>query len=293
MASEAGHPLKAFLQLQLASDSSAVLHLPSVFSALSPDSFSPSPHLQKWTARVNSLVHAQDFGARWAGLCLAYRTAVLSKPVMLECAHSWIGAALPMLSKNEPLPNLKAAIRLLRYIFSGATDTPEFQRQLVTPNIPKYSQAIIALAEKQDDAVLKILALNTLTMLVPLYPTLHKALHGSLSSLTLRFLNGTAPTPLSSDLVKAASRLYAVLHYTGGKVGAAGQWRKSLDDTLAFTWSALNRLLSTFSNSAMLSYTQDEQVSGPIDQSLRAVENSAIPLVWSLGCDLLVSFVNW
>ncbi|TFK55557.1 hypothetical protein OE88DRAFT_1672300 [Heliocybe sulcata] len=263
---------------------------------------------------------------------------------MMECAQSWIGAALPMLSKNEPLPNVKAAIRILRYIFAGATDTPEFQRQLVTPNVPKYSQAVIALAEKHDDPDVKLLALNTLTMLVPLHPTLHKALHGSLSALALRYLNGSAPTPLSSDLVKAASRLYAVLHYTGGRVGAAGQWRKSLDDTLTFTWNAFHSLRLTYEagglpassgndplrnaalnldrtrcgvivlcelmrsttprpvqvpiNSvfqltvAMLSCTPDEQVTGPIDQSLRALEISAIPTIWSQGCDLLVSFAK-
>ncbi|KZT29266.1 hypothetical protein NEOLEDRAFT_1127941 [Neolentinus lepideus HHB14362 ss-1] len=344
---EATHPLKAFLQLQLASDSSAVLNVPHVLKALTSDSLLSSAHSQKWTARVNSLIHSQDLGARWAGLCLAYRTAVLSKSLMLECAQSWIGAALPILSKNEPLPNLKAAIRLLRYIFSGATDTPEFQRQLVTPNVPKYSQAVIALAEKHDDPDLKLLALNTLTMIVPLHPTLHKVLHASLSTLALHHLNGSAPTPISSDLVKASSRLYAVLHFTGGKVGAVGQWRKSLDNTLAFTWEAFHALRSTFpsggrsghtktvANDAlgnvalnidrlrcgitvlrelmksttprpvqvpinsilqltvtMLSCTQLEQTSGPVDQSLRAVEASAIPTIWSLGCHLLVSFAK-
>ena len=54
------------------------------------------------------------------------------------------------------------------------------------------------------------------------------------------------PTPTDADLLKTASRLYSVLHFTGGKVGAANLWRKSLDETLAFTRSALLNIRSTF-----------------------------------------------
>jgi hypothetical protein len=92
------HPLQTFLQLQLASDSSAVLHLPHLLKYLTSESFLPSPHIQKWTARVNSLVHSKDSGSRWAGLCLAHKTCTLSKSIMIECAQSWLSVALPILS---------------------------------------------------------------------------------------------------------------------------------------------------------------------------------------------------
>ena len=48
--------------------------------------------------------------------------------------------------------------------------------------------------------------------------------------------------------MEAASQLYSVLHHTGGKVGAATQWRKSMDDTIAFTWGALRGIRTTFPN---------------------------------------------
>ena len=95
---DGSHPLRALLQLHLASDSSAVLHLPHIISSLTEDCFSPSPHLSKWTTRVTSLLHSKDPGARWAGLCLAYHTAVLSRDILIEHAQGWIGVALPLLS---------------------------------------------------------------------------------------------------------------------------------------------------------------------------------------------------
>ncbi|TFK94656.1 hypothetical protein K466DRAFT_475938 [Polyporus arcularius HHB13444] len=242
------HPsprLKDLLQVQLASDSYAVLHLPFVLETLTKSDFSPSAHTQKWIARVNSLVHSKDPAARWCGLCLAHQTAILSRDIMLECAQSWVGAAMPLLM-NQPAPTTKAAIRLLRLVFSGAMDVPEFQRQLCTPNMPKFANALVALAEKEASPEVYLLTLDTLTHIVTLYPSLCRPLHGSLSTLALRHLNGSAPTPTSGERVAACSRLYAVLPLTGGKVNAPNLWRKSLDDTVAFVWGAFLQLRTTF-----------------------------------------------
>ena len=94
---EGSHHLKELLQVQLASDSYAVLHLPSVLEILTKEDFAPSAHTQKWIARVNSLIHAKDPAAKWSGLCLAFQTATFSRDLMLECAQSWVGAAMPLL----------------------------------------------------------------------------------------------------------------------------------------------------------------------------------------------------
>ncbi|KAH9844088.1 rRNA processing/ribosome biogenesis-domain-containing protein [Rhodofomes roseus] len=247
---ESVHPLKGLLQLQLASDASAVLHLPYVLETISAQHFVPSPHTQKWCTRVNSLIHSRDPGARWSGLCLALQTSIHSRSLMMEYATSWIGVALPLLSKDEPVTSLKAAIRLLRRIFSSAMDVAEFQRQICLPNVPKFSAALIPLADKHTDADIKLLALNTLTHLVPLFPTLHRSLHLSLSSAALNYLNGSTPRPTPAPLTTAASQLYSILHVTGGKVGAANVWRKSLDDTLGFAWNALACMRKTFQPAA-------------------------------------------
>jgi hypothetical protein len=92
------HPLKTFLQLHLGSDTSAVIYLPHIVATLTPEYLSPSPHLQKWITRVNSLLHSKAPGGRWAGLCLAYRTCLLSKDIMIQYAQSWLTVALPVLS---------------------------------------------------------------------------------------------------------------------------------------------------------------------------------------------------
>lgn len=92
------HPLKNLLQLQLGSDRNAILHLPHIISTLDAVALQPSPHTQKWTARINSLVLSKDSGARWAGLCIAFQTAAYSRDLMMECAQPWVTTALPMLS---------------------------------------------------------------------------------------------------------------------------------------------------------------------------------------------------
>lgn len=92
------HPLKVLLQLHLASDSNAVLQLPSVLSALNAETLQQSAHTQKWTTRIHSLLHSKDASARWAGLCIALQTSVHSRPIMLESAQSWVTVALPALS---------------------------------------------------------------------------------------------------------------------------------------------------------------------------------------------------
>lgn len=81
---------------------------------------------------------------------------------------------------------------------------------------------------------------------MPLYPTLNRASHPALSALSLRFLNGSVPNPTSKNLLEAASQLYCVLPFTGGKVAAANLWRKAVDDTLTFGWGAFFALRTTF-----------------------------------------------
>ena len=54
------------------------------------------------------------------------------------------------------MPITKAAIRLLRLVFSSAMDVPEFQRQLCIPNVPKFGNALIAVAEKETNTEVSV-----------------------------------------------------------------------------------------------------------------------------------------
>ncbi|TCD69857.1 hypothetical protein EIP91_005934 [Steccherinum ochraceum] len=243
---EPSQSLKTLLQVHLANDAHAVLHLPYVLSTLDAEALRSQEHLQKWIARLSSLLTSKDGGARWAGLCLAFQTAHLSKDLMVECAQTWVGATIPLLSKPEPLPVWKAAIRLMRRVFTGAMDVPEYQRQVCTPNVPKFSLALVAVGQKTSDVELKVLVFETLTHLIPVYPSLHRPSQNALSNFAMLYLNGSAPQSLPVPIVEGASKLYSVLHHMGGKVGAATQWRKSVDDTLSFCWGAISSLRTTF-----------------------------------------------
>jgi len=124
--------------------------------------------------------------------------------------------------------------------------------------------------------------LTTLVNLVTLYPTLHKPSYPALSSLALRFLDGNPYAPVSRDLLDAASRLYSVIHVTGGKVGASSLWRKTLDETLAFGMNAFWSLRTTFATQGMLksftkSYNASDNVpTAPVNVSVPPNEDPVI-----------------
>lgn len=92
------HPLKTFLNIHLASDVSALLHLPFILDSLTSENLAPSSHLPKWIARIQSLLHSKDTGGRWAGMVLAQKTVLLSQGLLLEYGQSWAGVALLSIS---------------------------------------------------------------------------------------------------------------------------------------------------------------------------------------------------
>ena len=94
--------LESIVQLQLATETTSVFHLPMVLESLTEEHFhsqqQQSAGRTKWIARINSLLHSKEAPGRWAGACLARRTAVVSREVLLECASAWIGVVLPWFS---------------------------------------------------------------------------------------------------------------------------------------------------------------------------------------------------
>jgi hypothetical protein len=92
--------LEGLLRLQLSSDAISALYLPSVLSTLSSIHFSTSTDSQihKWATRITSLLQSKDASARWAGACLAKKTAELRSELAVEYAQRWINLTLPLLS---------------------------------------------------------------------------------------------------------------------------------------------------------------------------------------------------
>ncbi|KAL5507952.1 hypothetical protein ACEPAH_5570 [Sanghuangporus vaninii] len=233
--------LQTFLQVHICTDSAAVLNLPLVVNALSSTSLESSPHLAKWTNRINSLIHSREPDARWAGITLALHTSRLSRNILISNAQNWVSVVLPILSRNESLAIWKVSIRLVAFIFTSTINLAEFQRHVVTPNVPKFSSALLSLSEKQSEEELKALCLDTLATMIPLYPSLHRQMASNLSTVSLNLLNGRH-TFTPAVIVSSASRLHACLHITGGKVGATTLWRKSVDETIIFCSTTLAAL---------------------------------------------------
>ncbi|KAL4265026.1 Pre-rRNA-processing protein RIX1 [Pleurotus pulmonarius] len=281
----AGKSLATFLQIHLASDGNAVTHLPFILTSLCSNDFQPSPHLVKWTNRLNALIRSSDPSAQWAGLCIAHKTSQCSRSLMIDSAANWLASSMSITVKTDCVPVAKAAIRLAVYIFMVCADVPEFQRQISTPNVAKFTSSLINLAEKSTSTELKNLCFDTLTNLTLQYPNLNRPSHAAMSSLTLKFLSGSFPAPIDQELMVASSRLFSVLHHTGGKVASATLWRSAVDSTLSFSWSSFTALRTTSGDS-----------SGPRNIGGNQVPQDDIPLrvdalrcCTQVLCDLLKS----
>lgn len=88
--------LDVILQHQLSTDEQAIASVLNVISQLTP-SHLISPRLL--LARIHSLLQRPaNPGARWAGLCLAYKVASLRSEILVENAKTWISFTLPLLS---------------------------------------------------------------------------------------------------------------------------------------------------------------------------------------------------
>ncbi|KAF4619590.1 hypothetical protein D9613_005172 [Agrocybe pediades] len=348
---EPGHHLKNLLQTQLASDASAIRHLPYCLSSLTAECFLPSSHLAKWSTRIHALIHSKESGARWAGLCLAYRTALLSQRIMIDLAQSWITAVLPMLSRKEPVPVLKAAIRLLRTIFTTATDIPEFQRQVSVPNVVKFTSLVMSVADNVD-IELKVMSLQALASVIATYPSAHRASSASLSAFVLQYLSGSTMGPTDQELLHAAARLkrdqlvekiarrdiglwvgrvaFLTYHLSNEQYDfvffVTSPVSLSSDDTvqnnvqpvpipepqvaiplnhdrLRCSVVIIRYLLGTVIQRpvqvplgglikyvlGLLSCSTDGKIDGFVDPSIRSMEESIVPEIRKLGCDLLVA----
>lgn len=90
--------VESVLQVYLANDNAAVQHLPSVLTALNSAEYARSPHLRKFCARLNALIHAKEAAPRWAGVLIAQHAFRLNKDAVLDNAHAWVTAVLPLLS---------------------------------------------------------------------------------------------------------------------------------------------------------------------------------------------------
>ncbi|KAI6105876.1 rRNA processing/ribosome biogenesis-domain-containing protein [Pisolithus sp. B1] len=242
------HPLQSILQSFLVSDVSAVLFAPQILKRLSSSCLAPSSHLQKWCTRITSLMHSKDPGARWAGICFAYRTSALSEELLIEHARSWVGIVLPLLSKPEPTPILKVSMRYLRLVLGAAAGHPEFQRQVAAPAVPKISAALLHIAENSFDANIRVLATQVLSQLVMSYPSQHRALSSKLFALCYGIFGGSSPQPTDGRLLDATAHLFSTLHHLGGKVGGVNTWRSCLDAVLHASWAAWAALRTTFTN---------------------------------------------
>jgi hypothetical protein len=164
--------LKTLLQVHLATDVSSAYHIPFILRALNKQCFLVNTLTPKWIIRVNALLHSKTPAGRWAGLCLAWKTAIINEEITIQQGHSWLTVSQHLICvrcseahrilfilnhPQKPGPDaIKIwAIALCRTIFVHSQDYPEFQRQTVHPTLPKFIALLVSLLQEGCSQQLK------------------------------------------------------------------------------------------------------------------------------------------
>ncbi|KAJ2961569.1 hypothetical protein NQZ79_g3157 [Umbelopsis isabellina] len=139
----------------LSNDSQIERYLPFVLESLSltryiEDDSADSINYHKWITRLNSLLHSKNSTARYAGITLIRATCEQSNTLYLANVSSWVPNVLNLLTRPEPTAVQEESIKTLQMLFAKTADKPEVQREVTSPNLPKFNHALLTLSGNKD-----------------------------------------------------------------------------------------------------------------------------------------------
>ncbi|KAJ2276937.1 hypothetical protein EV176_002245, partial [Coemansia sp. RSA 451] len=113
--------------------------------------------VQKWQARINSLVTGKTSETRMAGVLLVKHTALQSPQLLSENVAKWTTSLLGVLGKAEVMPVLIATLQTLLAFIDAVRDVPMFYRDIISAQVPRMNQAILAMVDKNPDLMSQVL----------------------------------------------------------------------------------------------------------------------------------------
>ncbi|ORE07809.1 hypothetical protein BCV72DRAFT_101667, partial [Rhizopus microsporus var. microsporus] len=195
---------------------------------------------KKWVTRLNSLLQSKNAAVRLCAITLIRTTCERSHTLLVANAKSWSAQLLGFIGKTEADAIHKESIEALNYIFGYTHDKPELHREVATPNMPRYNQLLLQLAQKE---ALLPTVLSALTANNAQFPSNSKHIAEQTLQLCLSCLDGSRD--LDQVIAQRASKCLASLYRTGNKATMADQWRDMLLRLIGSVHQCLNRLFDT------------------------------------------------
>ncbi|KAJ2721256.1 hypothetical protein GGI07_004089 [Coemansia sp. Benny D115] len=177
--------------------------------------------VQKWAARINSLVIGKTPDSRAAGTMLMKTTVLQSPHLLLENSAKWTTSVLNNLAKSDITPVHQASLRTLLTIMDIVREVPVLHREVASAQIPRMNQAILVLAEKNADLVDD--ALNVLTYSASWFPSLFRPTVDKVESLCLKTI-GEVSARSGTNVCKRAAECLAALCVVSGKLTTDERW---------------------------------------------------------------------
>ncbi|SAL95775.1 hypothetical protein [Absidia glauca] len=203
---------------------------------------------RKWTTRLNSLIQSKQATARWSAIVLIKLTCEQSPSLLFAHIRSWTGQLLGLVAKQESTIVHKAAIETLSYLFSYTSNKPELLREITTPNLPRFNQALLSVCK--SDTLLPV-ALSALEVNLIRFPSQSRHITDQCLRWCLSSLDGRET--VTKETVKVACQCLAALHHVNGKLNSSDQWKDNMLHLVGSVHLSLNRLFDTIDEEVVLS----------------------------------------
>ncbi|KAI9023758.1 rRNA processing/ribosome biogenesis-domain-containing protein [Phycomyces nitens] len=240
------HVLTSFLSEELSVDRNLPFVLEIIINhqllAFSPteDNVEESAVFRKWTVRLNALLNSKNASVRCAAIALIKITCEQSSAMLVANIQTWSMQLLNLVLKPEPEIVHKEAITTLSYIFQYTANKPELQREITSPNMSRFNQALLTLSQNREllPTTLSALAINA-----KLFPSASRHVADHCQKLCLTHMDGS--NYLDQETTTAIARCMASLYQTGVKVAVVDQWKQTILRLIGSVHVSLDRLFDS------------------------------------------------
>ncbi|KAI8994697.1 rRNA processing/ribosome biogenesis-domain-containing protein [Pilobolus umbonatus] len=213
---------------------------------------------KKWVQRLNLLLQSKNPTVRYCVISLIKTTCKQSHTLLLANAKQWSAQLLGFLAKKDLPLIYQESIDTLSFIFSYTVNKPELQREITSPNLPRFNQLLIQLSQ---DAELLYPAITALTLNMKNFPTTSKHVVSDCKKLCLSYMNGKKI--LDDQTQKAINQCYISLNYTSGKSTMAIDWKNNLMQLISTVNKDLDTLFNTVDEE-----NQNTQLPAPLEMEV-------------------------
>ncbi|KAI1335508.1 rRNA processing/ribosome biogenesis-domain-containing protein [Xylariaceae sp. FL0016] len=188
---------------------------------------------------ITTLLNGRVAQGRFVGVVLVKAVVQVGGWECLQTAGPWIQGILAILQKKEPVVTKELCLVTLTRIFNLIHGYPTLVREIVTPRLPGFVTTCLQILKPPVSSKvarapysLKESIFESLSTLVPLYPTTMRQFSGKLKAELRPFLVPTTTDNvlIPTSLRESSRRLTVRLHMTAPKGGDSTEWVKHVEE---------------------------------------------------------------